>query len=41
MLLDIHMKPMAEQNKIMKETLHEWMGGVDQVDDILVIGVRV
>jgi hypothetical protein len=32
---------MDEQRKIMEETLADWMADADQVDDILVIGVRV
>jgi len=41
MLQEIHMKPMAEQKKIVQQTLRDWMASADQVDDILVIGVRI
>ena len=41
MLQEIHMKPMEEQKKIMQQTLRDWMASADQVDDILVIGVRI
>ena len=41
MLHDIHMKPMDEQKKVMEKTLADWMSETDQVDDILVIGVRI
>ncbi len=34
-------KPMDEQKKVLEETLNEWMANTEQVDDILVIGVRV
>jgi serine phosphatase RsbU (regulator of sigma subunit)/tetratricopeptide (TPR) repeat protein len=41
MLLKIHSKTMKEQKKIMVETLEQWMADTSQVDDILVVGVRV
>ena len=41
MLLKIHSKSMKEQKKIMVETLEQWMADTSQVDDILVVGVRV
>lgn len=41
MLLKIHSKPMKEQKRIMVETLEQWMANTSQVDDILVVGVRV
>jgi hypothetical protein len=41
MLHDIHLKSMAEQQKIMEQTLQDWMAETNQVDDILVIGVRI
>ena len=41
MLLKIHSKAMKEQKKIMVETLEQWMADTSQVDDILVVGVRV
>jgi serine phosphatase RsbU (regulator of sigma subunit)/tetratricopeptide (TPR) repeat protein len=41
MLLRIHTKSMQEQQRIMVETLEEWMKDTSQVDDILVVGVRV
>ena len=34
-------KPMDEQKKVLEETLNEWMANTEQVDDILVIGVKV
>ncbi|NJM14852.1 MAG: SpoIIE family protein phosphatase [Bacteroidales bacterium] len=40
LLFDIHTKPMKEQHAILDQTLEDWKEGVDQVDDILVIGVR-
>ncbi len=41
MLLDIHKKSMDEQLQIMEKTLSDWMVETEQVDDILVIGVRI
>lgn len=43
LLLAIHEKPMAEQEKILDSTLRNWMeiGNQKQVDDILVMGFRV
>lgn len=33
-------KPMEEQRQILDDTIMEWMGSLEQVDDILVIGVK-
>ncbi len=41
LLLNIHRKPMKEQEKLLALKLKEWMGDLDQVDDILVIGVHI
>jgi serine phosphatase RsbU (regulator of sigma subunit) len=41
-LLDIHKKPMEEQEKLLTENLDEWMGGRDkQIDDIIIIGFKL
>ena len=37
-LLEIHLKPMDEQHKILDTYIEQWMKGVEQTDDILVIG---
>ncbi len=34
-------RPMKEQNEILDQRLKEWRGNLDQVDDILIIGIRV
>lgn len=34
-------KPMKEQKEILGRTINEWKGNLEQVDDILVIGVRI
>ena len=41
LLFDIHKKPLDEQKELLKTTLYDWMGSNDQVDDILVIGIKV
>jgi serine phosphatase RsbU (regulator of sigma subunit) len=41
MLMQIHQKTMKEQKGIMLETLEQWMTDTSQVDDILVVGVRI
>jgi len=42
LLMDINDKPMAEQEKIVIDTHDKWRGlEYDQLDDIIVIGVRV
>jgi hypothetical protein len=32
---------MAEQEKIIKSTFQEWRGTFDQVDDVLIWGIRI
>ncbi len=34
-------KPMSEQKAILERTFKEWTGGLEQVDDVLVIGLKV
>jgi phosphoserine phosphatase RsbU/P len=41
LLLDVHSGSMEEQKEILKTTLYEWMGNNPQVDDILVIGIKI
>jgi len=36
----IHKKPLESQQKIMSEVFYEWKGNKEQVDDILVFGIR-
>jgi len=40
LLADISLYAVEEQKEILKNTLYDWMGQNDQVDDILVIGIR-
>ena len=39
--MDIHKKSMAEQHESLKNGIENWQGGYEQVDDILVIGIRI
>ena len=41
LLLANHRKPMIEQKKILEETFDNWKKGFDQIDDVLVIGIRI
>ncbi|MCW3086045.1 MAG: protein serine/threonine phosphatase [Bacteroidetes bacterium] len=41
LLLSICDQPMEEQHKILDQSIEEWKGNLEQVDDILVIGIRV
>jgi serine phosphatase RsbU (regulator of sigma subunit)/Tfp pilus assembly protein PilF len=41
LLLRINKKSMKEQRDILDKVLMEWMGEVEQIDDILVMGLRI
>jgi len=41
LLLSIHKSPMNEQKEILDKAIMEWKGKHEQVDDILVIGVKI
>ncbi len=41
LLLEINDKEMSEQKEILNNTIEQWKGSNDQVDDILVIGIKV
>lgn len=41
LLLSIHHKPATEQEAILEKSLEEWKKEISQVDDILVMGVRI
>jgi serine phosphatase RsbU (regulator of sigma subunit) len=41
LLLEIHEQPMKKQKDTMTKRIHDWMGENPQVDDILVIGIRI
>ena len=40
LLLSIHDKPMEEQKHILNFTIEKWMGDMEQIDDILIVGMR-
>ena len=41
LLISIHDKPMKEQEEHLEKLFLEWKGDFEQVDDILVIGIRI
>ncbi len=41
LLLEVHQKPMSEQKEILNQRIDKWRGNIEQIDDIIVIGVRV
>ncbi len=41
LLLNISEKPLEEQKEILDETIESWKNGSEQLDDILVVGIRV
>ncbi len=41
LLAQISEKPMKDQREILDETFENWRGNIDQIDDIIVMGVRV
>jgi GAF domain-containing protein len=41
LLINVHALPAEEQHKILDNTIEDWRGMLDQVDDILVIGVKI
>jgi len=41
LLIGIHTMPVDQQQKMLALKLDEWMGNHDQVDDIVIIGVRI
>lgn len=41
LLLKIYEKPMAEQEQIIKAEIFNWQGSLQQVDDILLVGIRI
>jgi serine phosphatase RsbU (regulator of sigma subunit) len=41
LILDVQGMPMKKQKALLEKNLEDWMGDNDQVDDILVMGIRV
>jgi serine phosphatase RsbU (regulator of sigma subunit) len=40
-LIEIHLLPMEEQKKILGDIFESWKGNHEQLDDVLVIGVKI
>jgi len=40
-LVSIYEKPMGEQKKTLNDIIEKWRGTLEQIDDILVIGIRI
>ncbi|MCX6254663.1 MAG: SpoIIE family protein phosphatase [Bacteroidia bacterium] len=41
LLIEIQSKPMNEQKKALEKKFEEWRGEIDQVDDILIVGIKM
>lgn len=41
LLLEVHKEPVGKQKEILNKTFEDWRGHHDQVDDILVIGLKI
>ncbi|OIP01258.1 MAG: hypothetical protein AUJ98_05035 [Bacteroidetes bacterium CG2_30_33_31] len=41
LILEIYNKPMEEQSKILEDTIIAWRGEIEQIDDIIIIGVKI
>ncbi|MCB0409892.1 MAG: tetratricopeptide repeat protein, partial [Flavobacteriales bacterium] len=41
LLKSISQKPMKEQKQILEETFTSWVGDIEQIDDVCIVGVRV
>ncbi len=38
---DIHMHPMPKQKEIIEKTMQDWMNGYEQIDDMIILGIRI
>ena len=41
LILSIHHEPVEKQHSILEDTFSKWKGDLEQVDDVLVIGVKI
>jgi len=41
LLIDIHNLSMPEQKKVLEKKFEEWRGNIDQIDDILIVGIKM
>ena len=40
LLVEIHKLPVSEQRQVLENTFDNWKEGIDQVDDVLIMGIR-
>jgi serine phosphatase RsbU (regulator of sigma subunit) len=40
LLLTIHNLPLEKQKQYLDDSIEEWIGDLEQIDDILVIGIK-
>ncbi|MCK4661821.1 MAG: SpoIIE family protein phosphatase [Bacteroidales bacterium] len=40
LIVNIHEKNISEQKQLLQNTLTDWQGNIEQIDDILIIGIR-
>lgn len=40
-MLDIQNKSMEDQKEILNNEIEEWRGLTEQIDDIIVVGIRI
>ncbi|MBI3518462.1 MAG: tetratricopeptide repeat protein [Bacteroidetes bacterium] len=41
LLLEVHQKPFSEQKELVKKSINDWKGYLEQVDDILLLGYKL
>jgi len=41
LVMSISQRPMTEQKLVLEKTMDEWKGGLEQIDDILIVGIRI
>ena len=41
LLIDIHGLSMKEQKSVLQRTYNEWKGEIEQIDDILMMGIQI
>jgi len=41
LLLEIHHTPLGSQKEVLDSTFKDWQGSLEQVDDVLVVGIKV
>jgi len=40
-LIEVHKKPMLQQMEILDQEFNDWKGDQEQVDDVIVMGIRI